>query len=226
MRSKTNDSDSQAFLDVCADLFALVLCLRKLDDIENPSGLYQDMVSRISPLGVEERPRDPKGYAIYALVGFIDETMALKRNLRWESRLEMTFFGTNTAGNDFFTYLDKMMETQANQPTGGALEVYYLCLVLGFEGELAGGSETRRSRRQKYIDDVQRLIDPGIVEMLSPHGERPQETIERKRSHTPRWLPWAVTGGCVAIMIFLLIFLRVRIGYWAAGVINRIQSFL
>ena len=213
MDSGMETSDSRAFLDTCADLFSLVLCLRESDDLANPDAVYNRIVDILAPLEIEEKPRDLKEYAIYALVGFIDETIG------WRSRLELRFFGTNVAGDDFFKYLERIKETQSRD---GVLEVYYLCLVLGFEGRYAA----RPERLQGYIEDIRRELDTRIVEKLSPDGARPKESLQRRRSRIPRWLPWVVALAGVGVVILLLILLRIRISRLATSVVSRILGFL
>jgi type VI secretion system protein ImpK len=75
----------------------------------------------------------------FALVAFIDETVLSPRNnfpLRseWEREpLQLVHFEEHLAGVKFFEKLDAM--AQDVEMSADVLEVYYLCLLLGFKGK-------------------------------------------------------------------------------------------
>lgn len=85
--------------------------------------------------GLAEADSSPFLGARYALVCWLDELFILHSS--WESawnerKLEVALYGTNDRAWRFWE--------QANQaetrPSGDALEVFYLCVMLGFRGEM------------------------------------------------------------------------------------------
>jgi type VI secretion system protein ImpK len=72
----------------------------------------------------------------FALTAMCDEfVMSSGAHFRmdWMSRpLQLEFFGNNRAGEEFFERLAKLRT--GGEPKFAALEVYYICLQLGFEG--------------------------------------------------------------------------------------------
>jgi type VI secretion system protein ImpK len=75
----------------------------------------------------------------FALAAFVDETV-LTNNFplrdQWEkSALQLELFGEQLAGNKFFEKLDAMLKQI--EVTQDAVEIYYLCMLLGFKGRYA-----------------------------------------------------------------------------------------
>jgi type VI secretion system protein ImpK len=71
----------------------------------------------------------------YALACWLDETFIADSPWRnqWNDRkLETTLFGTNERATEFW----RQAERAQNRPTRDAVEVYFLCVMLGFRGEL------------------------------------------------------------------------------------------
>jgi len=217
MESKANVSQGQTLAEICADLFSLIIYLRKTREFELPGTLYDKVIERFSAMDDKARKfkiadidvRDAK----YALVALIDETVG------WASRLEQEYFGKNVAGEEFFTRLEQIKEAKGRHE---ALEVYYICLTLGFEGKYFRSPE----KLDGYISQIQEVLNLKKSEKFSPNGERPQEDAPRRRGGIPSWLPWAVTGGGLVILVVVVIVLRIRIGGWATSVIRQIQGLL
>ncbi len=134
--------------------------------------------------------------AKYALVAFIDQqvlTSELALKDAWlEHPLQMRYFDSSTAGEDFYLKLDELR--QGNE-TGRreALEVFYLCLALGFTGKFSDprGLEQRKILMDRLAREIgeQRAGDGGA---LSPHGLDPAPataTVGRGWQRLPLWLP-------------------------------------
>ncbi|MBX3261217.1 MAG: type IVB secretion system protein IcmH/DotU, partial [Labilithrix sp.] len=97
--------------------------------------LLEDMDRRGLELGIPKRDLDD---AKYAVVAFIDEQLF---RAPWAGRqewmlepLQLVYFNENTAGEGFFERLDALEREPARLHV---LEVYYLCLALGFQGKFA-----------------------------------------------------------------------------------------
>ena len=75
--------------------------------------------------------------ANFAVVAFIDEAIAFSR---WEGRgrwatgtLQKEYFDRFDAGKEFFVRLNSLLE--APHQNRDVLEIYYLCMGIGFKGE-------------------------------------------------------------------------------------------
>jgi len=222
MELKTENLQSHALSGICGDLFSLGAYLRESQNPDRSNTLFNGILDLFASM--EQRARDAKipevdiKDAKLAIVAFIDET------LQWESRLEMRYFHTNIAGDEFFDKLDEMLKQVrgASEPPYGVLEVYYICLTLGFGGMYIGDSD----RLQEYIRKLQDVLDVRNPKIISPNGKRPEEIIKKQRSRIPNWIIYSAIGASVLILVLVFIFLKIRIITWAVDVIKRILSYL
>jgi type VI secretion system protein ImpK len=221
MDTEINDFQIQILPSVCGDLFSFASYLRESRSYDRDDTLYEGILELF--FSMEKRARDAKipeediQEARYAIAAFYDET------LKWESRLERRFFNSSIAGDEFFDKLDQMLErVKGTEPPYGVLEVYYICLTLGFGGRYIGES----SKLQRYIRKLQEILKAETTGKLSPNGERPAETIQKQRSRIPSWAMYAVAGAGVLIIVFALIFFKIRMADWANNAVSQIQSFL
>ncbi len=123
--------------------------------------------------------------ARYALVAFIDEQI-LKSNWpgrnEWMGRpLQLDLYGEYTAGENFFNRMRALLQQGNSSP---ALEVYYLCLVLGFRGAY-GATGDHRTLTTFYDSARQRVTQawPATAK-LAPHAEPPDRLPARRSSHS------------------------------------------
>ena len=210
--SRQNQRAVSSLADLAASVFSLILSLRTstnygtLPELRARIGEYLDRIDRE---GLESGiAREDLEAAKYPLVAFLDETIL---NSQWEGRLawreqtlQLSLFGEGAAGDRFFERLDKVR-------TGGdakaeLLEIYWLCLALGFEGKykILGPDKLRA-----LVDDVGRELglgrrDPG-KSPLSPHG-RHRETIRTKEEDNFPTLKVAVICAGSLLLLFLVLF--------------------
>ena len=206
-------SQEQPFPDICTDLFLFALYLRQSPSAGDPGELHDRLANLF--VSLEERAKALGASDVdiwdvkYALAAFIDETIG------WESRLELEFFGSNVAGEEFFTKLENIKSDKARD---GVLAVYYLCIALGFEGRYVRNPEKLKTYVAEYGQSVQ-------VDKLSPHGGRPKEKTARKGG-IPAWVPWAFSGIGIVALVATFALLRMQMVDWANGIIGHIQRFM
>jgi type VI secretion system protein ImpK len=79
--------------------------------------------------------------AFFAVVALLDETVLKAQNpsfADWAQRpLQEEMFGHNRAGEVFFDHLHTLLVRQDSPETADGLEVYCLCMLLGFKGRYA-----------------------------------------------------------------------------------------
>ena len=82
-------------------------------------------------------------HAFFAVVSLLDESVLKLQNpafADWAQRpLQEEMFGHNRAGEVFFDQLQTLLTRQDSAENADCLEVYCLCLLLGFKGKYALG---------------------------------------------------------------------------------------
>ena len=117
-------------------------------------------------------------HVIYAVVAFLDESVLTSRNpvfANWPRRpLQEELFGDQLGGERFFQELQKSLIRSDSQETADLLEVYYLCMLLGFNGRYAAGGDLR-SVMAATQEKIRRTRGP--IGALSPRGAIPADAV-------------------------------------------------
>ena len=140
-------------------------------------------------------------FALFAVIAFLDETVLNSGQpmfAHWQSRtLQEEVFGVHMAGELFFQYLQQLMARQDSQDLVDILEVYTLCLLLGFKGRY---SRTHDGDIPMLIRQLTEKIDRvrGKLGELSPRWRPSHGDIGRRRD---RWVPrLAVAAGTTLVI--------------------------
>jgi type VI secretion system protein ImpK len=113
--------------------------------------------------------------ASFALVAFADETavkIAGACKVMWPL-LQYEYFGTHHAGEEYFDHLLKIQGNGSaaarwRDPTRASLlELYFLCLFLGFRGRWAASTP---DEIQGELDYFRKYVRSKPLGLLSPHG--------------------------------------------------------
>ncbi len=115
--------------------------------------------------------------ANFAVVAFLDETVLTSDPCaaEWAQKsLGEELFGQRSAGEMFFKRLETLRANRDSQSLAEVLEVYYLCLLLGYEGKFAGGSKAELQLLMSNLRDrIERIF--GRNPEFSPDGALPPE---------------------------------------------------
>jgi type VI secretion system protein ImpK len=112
----------------------------------------------------------------FAVVAFLDSVVLHSKDAvraEWERKpLQEELFGQTDAGVIFFEKLDQFRSRRDSEQLADILEVYLLCLLLGFEGRYSGG---HRGELEGITDSVRMRIEyiRGRDDHLSPSGGLP-----------------------------------------------------
>lgn len=142
--------------------------------------------------------------AVFAVVAFLDASI-LNLNLAvfadWARQpLQEERYGHHVAGEIFFQNLQKLLTRQESQDLGDLLEVYHLCLLLGFEGRYSlGGRGELRSITAQAGDKLQRIRRTGAE--FAPEAGLPQGETARIAGGDP----WVMRLGIAAGVCFALL---------------------
>ena len=172
---------------------------------------------------------DSNQLAFFAVVSLLDESVLKLQSpafADWAQRpLQEEMFGHNRAGEVFFDNLRTLLARQDSQETADCLEVYCLCMLLGFRGKYAlaasvttylsgqsggGGGWGQRpgGEIQTLIRQAREKIDRirGQVTFL-PDNAAPQvkqiATVD----------PWS-RGLGIAALVLLVVTLLAFCGFW------------
>jgi len=144
---------------------------------------------------------------IFAVVAFLDESVLTSRNpvfVNWPRLpLQAELFGHQLAGEIFFQELQKALNRPDSQETADLLEVYYLCMLLGFKGRYAAGGDLRGVMAATQ-EKIRRIRGP--IGALSPRGAIPADVIRTVQTDRVSRLLGRIaliTGG-VVVLLFLL----------------------
>jgi type VI secretion system protein ImpK len=133
---------------------------------------------------------------IFAVVAFLDESVLSSGNpvfANWPRLpLQAELFGHQLAGEVFFQELQKTLNRSDSNETADLLEVYYLCLLLGFKGRYAAGGDLR-SIMAAIQEKIRRVRGPAGP--LSPRGAIPADAVRVVQSDR-----WSRVLGNVALI--------------------------
>jgi type VI secretion system protein ImpK len=154
-----------------------------------------DVDRNAKALGV---PADDVTAAKYAFCAAVDEII-LRSDYEireaWETRpLQLRLFGDQLAGEHFFQRLEDLRAKGAVHLQ--ALEVFHVCLLLGFEGRFAlDGKDKLAYLTARLGDEIARMR--GKNRGFAPHAERPDQIVHKLGSDLSLWalsMVFAVTA--------------------------------
>jgi type VI secretion system protein ImpK len=127
--------------------------------------------------------------AKYAFCALVDETVltsSFKVRDDWERQpLQLQFFGDQLAGENFFVHLERLRQQGASRLA--ALEVFHMCLLLGFQGKyLLEGPEKLGYLTARLSDEIAHL--KGRKAGFAPHWSPPDRVRHVLRSVVPLWV--------------------------------------
>jgi type VI secretion system protein ImpK len=194
------------------ELFTAVVRLRARRQEVNNADLFRSQV--LHSVKTAEQAARARGYtdedvklAIFAVVAFLDESLL---NLRqavfndWVRRpLQEEMFGRHVGGEIFFDHLQELLERRDSDEAADVLEVYYLCLLLGYLGRFSISSKgDLRVLMEKTNDKINRIRKSGPD--LSPQWALPIEAAQDLRSDP--WMRRLLIGSAICVAMALLLF--------------------
>lgn len=227
--NKPQQDKRKSIADLSAETLMLILQLRSTNNYGDASTLK----SRVSDL-FDRFERDARSsgidnekirFAKFALVAFLDETIISStwtQKDEWLAEpMQIKLFDTFNAGEEFFDYLHQLRQrTSAN---ADILEVYYLCLALGFKGKYQLQSPENLRR---VIDDLNMELHPEMyssIDAISPHGKPKESFVQTAAGGIPVWV---YPLGAIVIFIVFYFILSTSISGTASDVTESIKNLL
>jgi type VI secretion system protein ImpK len=152
-------------------------------------------------------PAEETQLATFAVVAFLDESI-LNSNIPifadWPRMpLQEELFGGHTAGEIFFQCIDRLLARSDSPHLADVLEVFALCLLLGYRGRYSlSGQEDLHAVLEAIADKRQRIR--GGVRALSQNWSPPQDAVW-SRAHDP-WVRRLAFGAVGFLFLALVLF--------------------
>ncbi|HXK02456.1 MAG TPA: DotU family type IV/VI secretion system protein [Verrucomicrobiae bacterium] len=148
--------------------------------------------------------------AAFAAVALLDESILNAQNplfADWPRKpLQEEMFGTHVAGEMFFQYAQQLLSRPDSPEGADILEIYYLCLLLGYSGRYSvGGRGELQAVKDAMAAKIRRIR--GAFSGLAPAWALPPET-PRAAGADPwvRKLTWAAIACAVLAFLLFVIF--------------------
>jgi len=153
--------------------------------------------------------------ATFAVVAFLDESILNSRNpmfADWPRKpLQEELFGTHMAGEVFFQNLQKLLSQTDSPDVADVLEVYYLCVLLGFGGKYSVGNKgDLRAILDAVGDKIYRVRGRSVE--LSPAWMLPKEAARKAGGD-----PWVRNLGIAAVCCAGLAIVLFLFFWWSLG---------
>lgn len=200
--------------DLCGDLLAFAMQLRRSSDPGDADAMRQRIDEQFRNLETRARqsdvPQEDVQQAKYAIAAFIDE-MILTSNWSlkdsWADKpLQLTYFNDFSAGEEFYNKIETLRAGKKN----AVLEVYYLCLALGFRGKFVDmqGMEKKKVLIDSLLREIRGAGPASGPGMLSPSWQPPDSAKGLGR----RFPAWLVAAACAIVLLGLYLALSAWMG--------------
>jgi type VI secretion system protein ImpK len=183
----------QNLLDLMYEGFYAVFLLKngsgpndRLKFAETITRFLSDIDRNAKQLGV---PVDDIVAGKYAFCAAVDEIiLGSEYTIReaWETRpLQLRVFGDQLAGEHFYDRLEALRARGSVHVQ--SLEVFHMCLLLGFQGRYAGGGDDSLNYFTARLgDEIARMR--GKSRGFAPHAERPDQISNKLHSDLSIWV--------------------------------------
>ena len=144
---------------------------------------------------------------LFAVIAFLDETVLNSGQpmfADWPRRpLQEEVFGVHMAGELFFQYLQQLLGRPDSEDLADILEVYELCLLLGFKGRYSASRGAELQMLAAQVSEKIERVHGGMGE-LSPHWRpSPTEITQPRDVWVPRLVYAAVGAAVLAVVLYV-----------------------
>ena len=186
-------------------------------------------------LGSADRDARTVGYdgdtvrqAIYAYIAFLDESVLNSSQpmfAAWSQQpLQEEVFGDDLAAADRSGRLAELLARQDSEDLADLLEIFQLCLLLGFRGKYAANPAGLQSITTMVQDKIRRIR--GGAPLLAPGALPPGGEVAP--ASRDRWIPRlaAIAGVALLLAVGLFIIFQLSLGGGVAEVRAQAASLI
>lgn len=215
--------------DIAADSLMLILQLKSSQDFGEATLLGDRILEMLNDLEQRAKKENFDSEDIqqvkFALVAFIDETIITSNwseKQNWMANpLQLRLYNRFDLGEEIFKKLEELR--RRSRSNSQVLEVYYLCLVLGFKGQYAIVEQDKlRMIINEVYQDLQRYQDKSTM-ILSPRGKRKEEIKQVIKRDVP-FMSFGIGALAIGFLFYIVIVLLSK--NTTQHVIELIQSLL
>jgi type VI secretion system protein ImpK len=195
-------------LDLLYDGFVMLFLLRKKQQPASTEQFLGSIRNYLAEFERNAKKLDASAEEIYdakyAFCAAVDESVLATPEFairaEWERRpLQLTMFGDHLAGEIFFDKLEALRAQGAARVQ--VLEVFYMCLLLGFQGKyLLEGQEKLGYLTARLGDEIANI--KGKRAPFAPHWPLPDKISHTLRREAPQWVVAAVFS-LIALLGFI-----------------------
>jgi len=202
--------DSPALVALATDILLIGVKIMETPHLGDAGALKQLLLSYFKDFerscSIHAKPAEAVDHARYALAAFIDETIINTPNNCREAwiadPLQVQFFNDHSAGEHFFKRLEGLLpDMQRNLE---AVEVFYECLALGFQGRYrVQGQELLPNVVRNLMKRIESIKGPP-PKAFSPSAYVQPGTQGQTRSGKPLIIGACLILGMAIVLFFLL----------------------
>ncbi|MBD3317597.1 MAG: hypothetical protein GF344_17550 [Chitinivibrionales bacterium] len=185
-----NDDATVSLGTLCTDVFTIVIKMSEEQDVGTPEALRKLLKHHIDLCEQNCRAMKVDSTIVdsikYALVALVDESVlgieGPCKNFWLGNPLQLEYYGDTVAGEKFYGDLNMLLRNP--EETCEALEVFYMCLSLGFHGKYLENSE----EREKIISNLAKVLIR-TRRQSKPRRSEPKAAPAKKRMNysIPGW---------------------------------------
>ena len=199
-----SDREPKTLVELLHDGFYLLFMLRKRNSPKD-AALFRTSIQMMLTKFEKSARRlrisaDDTHAAKYAFCALIDEIVLSSHfNIRdeWERQpLQLAFFGDQLAGENFFNKLEELRSKGSSHLQ--ALEVYHLCLLLGFQGKyILEGSEKLTYLASRLGEEIAHM--KGKPVQFANRWAIPDQVRHALKNDIPIWVISSAFGVCALL---------------------------
>lgn len=208
------------------EAFTVVVRLRNGRQVATDSASFRAQIKQV--LAVADQQARAAGYAgptvkqaVYAYIALLDESVLNAGQAMfadWSRQpLQEEVFGEHMAGESFFRALQDLLGRQDSEEIADVLEVFQLCLLLGFHGRYGSDVVGLRTMEAAVQAKIARIRGGRAIMQLAPEWHRPDnEEVQVGRD------PWArrlmlIAAAALGSTLILFITFRLVLGSDVGG---------
>ncbi len=221
--AKNKKLGGHGLAELCAPCFRLVLDLKQPEAFapyatkEALSNTFKDLLEQVkSKAKARVRPPDPGliDKTLFALVALIDYAVvtapaAWEHKVQWRVEpLQLELYNQYDADLAFFKYLDELLRKAPHSAdVVEVIEVYYLCILLGFRGRYGEKDEEGIKRHLRDILTDVPALKRDAIDTIKLAPKIPPRRHRVARPDYPWWVRYAVLAGSIVglwIVLYLI----------------------